>query len=155
MMTQTEIENYFKDIQGINEAKRVFKTLAKQLHPDIGGTETEFKLLNTIYNNILENKIYFSTDAKFDIEIEKIISQILHYENIVITVIGSWIWLEGETKIIKDKLKELGFRWAIKKKMWYFGEKVRNGGKTKSMEDIKNKYGSTTVKTQQKGKLTV
>jgi len=155
MMTQTEIENYFKDIQGINEAKRVFKTLAKQLHPDIGGTETEFKLLNTIYNNILEHKIYFSTDAKFDIEIEKIISQILHYENIVITVIGSWIWLEGETKIIKDKLKELGFRWAIKKKMWYFGEKVRNGGKTKSMEDIKNKYGSTTVKTQQKGKLTV
>lgn len=38
---------------------------------------------------ILENKIYFSTDAKFDIEIEKIISQILHYENIIIEVVGS------------------------------------------------------------------
>ncbi len=153
-MTQTEIENYFKDIKGINEAKKVFKTLAKKLHPDIGGTNEEFKILNTVYNNILENKIYFSTDAKFDIEIEKIISQILHYENIVITVIGSWIWLSGDTKVIKDKLKELSFRYASKKKMWYFGEKIKNGGKTKSMEDIKSKYGYSTVKTQQRGKIT-
>ena len=155
MMTQTEIENYFKDIQGINEAKKVFKTLAKQLHPDIGGTETEFKLLNTIYNNILENKIYYSTDAKFDIEIEKIISQILHYENINITIIGSWIWISGDTKPIKDKLKELSFRWAKVKQMWCYGEKIRNGGKTKSMENIRSKYRYSTVKIKTKEKLTI
>ena len=154
MMTQTEIENYFKDIKGINEAKKVFKTLARQLHPDIGGTNEEFKIFNTVYNNILENKIYFSTDAKFDIEIEKIISQILHYENIIIEVVGSWIWLSGDTKIIKEKLKELGFKWASKKKQWFYGEMKGRNHKEKSMEEIKSKYGYSTVKTQEKRRIT-
>jgi hypothetical protein len=118
-MTQNEIREQFDNITGINEAKKLYKTLAKKLHPDVGGSDEEFKLLNSIYNDIIENKIYFSNDSKFDIELEKIISQILHYDNVTIEVIGSWIWLTGETKAIKEHLKELGFKWASKKKQWY------------------------------------
>ncbi|MEA2018508.1 MAG: hypothetical protein U9N59_08670 [Campylobacterota bacterium] len=153
-MEKHEIERYFEEIQGINELKRVYKTLAKKLHPDIGGSEEEFKLLNSIYNYYLESKIYFSNDSKFDIELEKIISQILHFENITIEVMGSWIWVSGDTKPIKDKLKDLSFRYAYKKKMWYFGEKVRNGGKTKSMDEIKFKYGCETIKSKGNFKIT-
>ncbi len=109
--------------------------------------------MNQIYNDVLEHKIYFSNDTKFDIELEKVISQILHYENITIEVVGSWIWISGDTKPIKDKLKDLNFRWAIKKKMWYYGEKIRNGGNTKSMDDIKSKYGCTIVNGKVKMKL--
>jgi hypothetical protein len=152
-MTQEQIKKEFEAVTGINEAKKVFKQLAKQLHPDVGGSNEEFKLLNTIYNDILENKIYFSNDTKFDIELEKIISQILHYENIIIEVIGSWIWLSGDTKIIKDKLKELNFKWASKKKMWYYGEMKGRNPKQKSMSDIKNKYGCQTVKSKEKRKI--
>ena len=36
-----------------NEAKKVYKTLAKKLHPDVGGSEEEFKLLNAIYNDFM------------------------------------------------------------------------------------------------------
>lgn len=153
-MRKQEIEKYFEDIQGINELKRVYKTLAKKLHPDVGGSEEEFKILNSIYNHYLENKIYFSNESKIDIELEKVISQILHYENITIEIIGSWIWISGDTKLIKDKLKDLSFRYAYKKGMWYYGEKIRNGGKTKSMDEIKSKYGSTTIKRKEKKKLT-
>jgi len=134
---------------GLNEAKKVYKRLAKLLHPDVGGSNEEFKILNQVYNDIIEHKIYFSDNFKFDIELEKIISQILHYENIIIEVIGSWIWISGDTRTIKTKLKELGFRWARKKLMWYYGEKVRNGGKVKSMDEIKGKYGCIVVKNQQ------
>ena len=74
-------------------------------------------MLNAIYNDFIENKIYFSNDFKIDLDLEKIISQILHFENITIELVGSWIWLSGNTKEIKDKLKELGFKWASKKKM--------------------------------------
>jgi len=153
-MTKQEIENYFVDLQGINEAKKIYKILARQLHPDVGGNEEEFKILNSIYNYFLENKIYFSSESKFDLEIEKVISQILHFENLIIEVVGSWIWLSGDTKPIKDKLKDLSFRYAYKKKMWYFGEKIRNGGKTKSMEDIKSKYGCEIIKSKGKYKIT-
>ena len=153
MKTKEDIKKEFEGITGLNEAKKIYKRLAKELHPDVGGTEEEFKILNNIYNEIIEHKIYFSDAAKFDIELEKVISQILHYENIIIEIIGSWIWLSGETKIIKDKLKELNFKWASKKKMWYFGEMKGKNPKQKSMADIKNKYGCTTLRSQEKKKL--
>ena len=153
MRTIEEIQKEFEGVTGLNEAKKVYRLLAKELHPDVGGTNEEFKILNQVYNDTIEYKIYFSNDTKYDIELEKIISQILHYEDITIEVVGSWIWLSGDTKAIKDKLKELNFRWAGKKKMWYYGEKIRNGGKTKSMDDIKSKYGCTTVRSKWKRKL--
>ncbi len=151
-MTREEIIKEFSEVTGINEAKKVYKTLAKKLHPDVGGSEEEFKLLNAIYNDFIENKIYFSNDFKIDLDLEKIISQILHFENIIIELVGSWIWLSGDTKEIKDKLKELGFKWASKKKMWFYGEMKKRNHKEQSLEDIKAKYGSETLKEVNKNK---
>ena len=153
-MTHTEIENHFINIKSINEAKKVYKTLAKQLHPDIGGDTESFKMLNSMYTYLIEHKIYFSSGVKIDIELEKIISLILHFENITIELVGSWCWVSNVNytdKVVISKLKELGFKWASKKKMWHFSfEKSKNGGKTKSMNEIKNKYGYTEVKTKGK-----
>ena len=152
-MTREEILKEFQDIEGINEAKKIYKTLAKNLHPDIGGSEEDFKILNEIYNNLIEHKIYFSNSSKIDIELEKIISLILHFENINIELIGSWIWVNGDTKEIKEKLKEIGFKWASKKKMWYYGEMKAKNPNPKSMEEIKTKYGSETLKSNEKKKI--
>ncbi|XPV67771.1 MAG: hypothetical protein ACNI25_10645 [Halarcobacter sp.] len=152
-MTKLEIENEFRDVVGINEAKKVYKTLAKKLHPDVGGSDEEFKILNAVYNDFIENKIHFSNDSKIDIELEKIISQILHYEDITIELVGSWIWVSGNTKEIKDKLKELGFKWASKKKMWYYGEMKAKNPNPKSMDEIKAKYGSKAFKDKERGSI--
>ena len=38
-----------------------------------------------------------------------------NFENITIELIGSWIWVSGDTREIKEKLKEIGFKWASKK----------------------------------------
>ncbi|MFA7083907.1 MAG: hypothetical protein WC141_05165 [Arcobacteraceae bacterium] len=152
-MTKEAIQNEFKGVQGINEAKKIYKTLAKKLHPDVGGSEEAFKALNAVYTDLIEHKIYFSNDIKIDVELEKIISLILHFENIVIELVGSWIWVSGDTKEIKDKLKELGFKWASKKKMWFYGEMKGRNPKEKSLDDIKSKYGSQTLKTNEKRKL--
>ena len=59
-MKKEEILKEFKNIEGIHEAKKIYKTLAKKLHPDIlGGDEERFKLLNSIYTDLIEYKIYF------------------------------------------------------------------------------------------------
>ena len=153
-MTREEILREFKGVEGINEAKKIYKTLAKKLHPDmVGGDEESFKLLNAIYTDLIEHKIYFSNDFKIDIELEKIISLILHFENITIELVGSWIWVSGDTREIKNKLKELGFKWASKKKMWFYGEMKGRNPNEKSMEEIKSKYGSETLKTNDKKKI--
>ena len=150
-MTREEILREFKSVEGINEAKKIYKTLAKKLHPDmVGGDEESFKLLNAVYTDLIEHKIYFSNDIKIDIELEKIISLILHFENITIELVGSWVWVSGDTREIKEKLKELGFKWASKKKMWFYGEMKGRNPQEKSMEEIKSKYGSETLKTKEK-----
>lgn len=149
-MTREEILNEFKGVEGINEAKRIYKQLAKKLHPDMeGGDEESFKLLNAIYTNLIEHKIYFSNDFKINVELEKVISLILHFENITIELVGSWVWVSGDTK----EIKELGFKWAMKKKMWYYGEMKSKNPTPKSMEEIKSKYGSETLKTNDKKKI--
>ena len=152
-MTQSQIEEQFKGIEGINEAKKVYKELAKKLHPDVGGSTELFKTLNHVYNHILEHGLSFLDESQFDLELEKVISKILHYENIIIEVVGSWIWLSGDTKAIKETLKELNFKWARKKKMWYYGEMKGRNPKQKSMEDIKAKYGCQEVKSRQRTKI--
>ncbi len=152
-MTRVEIKQEFKSIEGINEAKKIYKELAKQLHPDVGGSTDDFKVLNEVYNDFIENGLVFDEDSEIDIELEKIISQILHYENITIEVVGSWIWITGDTKEIKQHLKELGFKWASKKKMWYYGEMKGRNPKQQSMDTIKAKYGSTTMNKKERSKI--
>ena len=152
-MTKIDIENEFISVSGINEAKKIYKTLAKKLHPDVGGSEKEFKILNAVYTDFIEHKIYFSSESKIDLELEKIISQILHFEDITIELIGSWIWISGNTKEVKETLKELNFKWASKKKMWYYGEMKGRNLKQKSMNEIKGKYGSKTYKSKQRNSI--
>ncbi len=153
-MTLEEIKNEFRGVEGINEAKKIYKQLAKILHPDkIGGDEESFKLLNAFYNELIEHKIYFSNNVKIDIELEKVISLILHLDDVVIELVGQWVWVSGDTKEHKEKLKELGFKWASKKKMWYFGELKRRNHKEQSIEDIKSKYGSETLKSKDKKQI--
>lgn len=154
-MTLEEIKNEFRNVEEISEAKKIYKQLAKILHPDkIGGDEESFKLLNTFYNKLIEHKIYFSNNIKIDIELEKVISLLLHLDNLTIEIVGQWLWVSGDTKEHKEKLKELGFKWASKKKMWYFGELKGRNHKEQSIEDIKAKYGSETLKSKEKKQIT-
>lgn len=152
-MNTEEIKQMFKNITDLKEAKKIYKVLAKRLHPDTGGTNEEFKILNNVYTDYINNDLYFSSETKINLDLEKIISQILHYENIIIEIVGEWIWLSGNTKEIKEHLKKLGFKWRSKKKMWSYGEMKTRNHKAQKMEDIKAKYGSHTVKTKHQNKL--
>lgn len=71
-MVHVQMEEQFKNIEGINEAKNRYKQLVKKLHPDVEGRNELLKMLNSIYKHILENGIYFSNESKFDLELEKL-----------------------------------------------------------------------------------
>ena len=73
-----------------------------------------------------------------------IIQQIkcLKVDNIKIELIGSWLWLSGDTFKIKDKLKEIGFFYSNNKKAWFY-----NGAKYKThkafyknIQELKNRF---------------
>lgn len=68
--------------------------------------------------------------------------------NVQIEVCGSWVWITGNTKPYKDILKDNGYKWACKKKAWYFRPsdfKSFSRGKY-SLDDIRANYGSNNIR---------
>ncbi|PAF42405.1 hypothetical protein [Helicobacter sp. 11S02629-2] len=141
---QIKLTKAFLEISNLKEAKTLYKKLALSLHPDKGGSTEAFQTLNQIYNLYLENRLYFSSQTKINLELEKVISHLLHIQDITIEVVGKWIWISGNTKEHKDTLKDLGFKYASKKKMWYYGETKKRHA-PQEMEEIRAKYGSIEV----------
>ena len=83
----------------------------------------------------MKNEIKLNEGIK---EIEKI-----NDENIQKELIGEWIWISGDTWKHKETLKNLGFRWASKKKMWYYREEKSSawrGNKQYTMDEITERH---------------
>ncbi|WP_435112490.1 molecular chaperone DnaJ, partial [Enterobacter hormaechei] len=78
-------------------------------------------------------------------DLEKVLNTLSGLTGIVYEVIGNWVWISGETKEHKDILKEMGCKWASKKKQWFYRpeeHKSRWNRKEHSIEEIREMYGT-------------
>jgi len=156
---------YFKDCKCIEDVKKMYRKLCKEYHPDLHGAATEeiMKAINAEYEIAFERyrNVHETADSTADSkqtytahtdttetpeEFRKIIERLITCEGLEISIVGRWIWAEGNTYPHKEILKELGFKFASKKKAWYWhregdGCKSRKG---LSMDSIKAKYGCET-----------
>jgi len=157
-------QSYFSNTTDINILKSEYKKLVKQYHPDNnnGNTLEIMQAINNEYDYILKNRIFFDNEKQKETEInfsntmKEILSKIINFDNVKIEIIGSWIWLDGNTYAIKEQLKELDFQWSAGKKKWYFTEEQFNKKKykQKSYEVLKNIYGYMAIDSQPALKLT-
>jgi len=162
-MTNTQIKQELQKARDLKELKSIMRKLSKLVHPDLGGDTEQMQYLNEIYNKALENFIYFTStgtaeETEININVEKIIRDLLHLEDIEIEICGSWIWVKGETKQHKETLKKSGFRWSKNKKEWYNNQLDPNKDKkrfrgTSSKDEIIAKYGATKIATNQQTKI--
>lgn len=145
---------YFTNVKTLEELRKEYKNLLKKFHPDNqNGSEEICKEINIEYDIVLERIkngfTYENTSenysSKFNNMFKDIISKIINI-NADIEIIGSWIWVTGNTFPYKDLLKTLGFKWCNNKKAWTFHELPSTNRKKMSMEKIRSIYGSETVK---------
>ncbi|SDE65289.1 hypothetical protein SAMN05216464_108102 [Mucilaginibacter pineti] len=148
---------WFKECRTLDEVKALYKKLAKQYHPDLGGDNETMQQINVAYSRAcataIKNDGKFTAEEaeeeiRFSEEYREAIEKIIHLEGITIELVGNWVWVTGGTRVHKDTLKSAGYYFASKKLAWYFrtGEyKVKNGGK-KSLDEIRAKYGAEVVK---------
>ena len=151
---------YFNTITTLAELKATYRKLAFEFHPDRGGDIEIMKAINNEYDEVFADlKAGYNSTVKEERQTTEmpedyrvIIEAIINLEGLEIEICGNWIWLTGNTKEHKDILKGLGFKWAPKKKSWYWraDEYKSYGRKNTSMNDIRNKYGSNGVKTTTK-----
>ena len=90
-------------------------------------------------------KTYATTENAADFI--EIINVLLHLDGLSVELCGRWLWIGGNTKEHKEALKAAGCRWSSTKKLWswHFAEEGQRWHKgTKTMAEIRSKYGSTT-----------
>lgn len=143
------------------EFRTKFRNLAKSMHPDKGGDEEQMKmlleayeLLQTAYNfSKVGETDEFENDGKYwelTEEMERIYRKIYRFKNIVIEVVGTWMWVTGNTYDVKDVLKGLDMCYSRAKRAWYWKPTAgKRKGTGKSLEDIKDIFGSKRLDTEQ------
>ena len=154
---------YFKNVKDIKELKKEYKKLAFENHPDRGGKLEVMQEINKEYEKLtilLKTKSAKQEQQQGEPTAEDIrrareqakefihiIDQIINLDGIIVEVVGDWVWLTGNTKEHKEKIKECGFYYASKKRAWYLkpADYTARSRKNYTLDDIKNKYGSTTI----------
>lgn len=147
---------YFQPNLTVDELKRRYFQLAKLHHPDLGGDLRTMQAINHQYEHrlsLLDGTHYTEFSYKYNSEAEQALMQKIQelisedMFGVDITLIGSWLWLTGNTKAHKDALKRLGCKWHREKECWFwhFG-KWRGKASRSSLGELAGKYGSQTFK---------
>lgn len=153
---------YFTTYSTVEDLKHNYRVLVQKYHPDCGGSESDMIAINSEYEYLFDmakegskvnaeesGSTWHETAHDINDGFRAIICNIAAIQGVIVEVCGSWVWVSGETKPVKDLLKTAGFKFAMKKVAWYWhsGEyKHFAKGKNYSLEEIRHIHGSQRVK---------
>ena len=172
---------WFKGCTTAEAVKKMYRDLCKAYHPDLHPGEAneaamkeinaEYDIAWARYKNVHgtagnNGKGNFTADTENAAEnhrtadeapdgFKDIINSIIGCDGIDIDLVGSWVWVTGNTYIHRETLKGAGFKWAGKKQAWYWhpaDEGARRHSKL-SLDEIKQKYGCETFTGKAQPKL--
>ena len=134
--------------------KKAYKKACIKFHPDRNPAGEEMmKAINQAFEALkdFEGEVE-SGGLDYSELLNNALSKIINIPNINIEVCGAWVWVTGDTRPHAKALGKsgAGFFYASKKKAWYFRPddyKSSSRGK-RSLDDIRSKYGSQSVRNQ-------
>jgi len=162
--------NYFQNITEPNEIKKHYRKLAFQFHPDKAKDITEseateiMKEINNQYHITLKGldgskfqgfkseytyKYNYTTEQSI---VDKVNAVFALKANLTVEIIGTWLWVSGDSFEVRKQLKKIGLKFSGSKKSWYFytGYFVKKSKKVHSMNNIRNMYGVKTIEEDEK-----
>lgn len=138
------------------DLKKQYRTWCKKLHPDHGGDPEAFREMMEEYQEAQLHgfkKEAQAQETELTAELERALKKIVTLEGLEIDLVGSWLWVSGNTFSFKDILKEAGFKWASKRKKWYFSEEKAKGKFKGDFEQLKAHHGFKEIKTNKTEKI--
>ena len=150
---------WFDNPQTLEDLKRQYKRLAMAHHPDKGGSVAEMQEINSEYDELFQllknthkaasGETYTTSQENNEsaADFREIINSLIRFDGLHIEICGTWLWVSGDTKPHRDELKRLKFRWSNSKMAWYYHTSPyrKRGGKTLTLDEIRDLYGSETV----------
>jgi hypothetical protein len=155
------MSTYFKGCQSLEEAKSLYKKLARRHHPDMGGDTRIMQEINAEYARFQSEFVYRSERNRQQQAHAKQKKTAADYHNLEevtevlrvkieaalnmgldVELCGLWVWVSGDTRTFKEELKALGFRWSPDKAAWYFAGVPSISRNRHTMDEIRQMYGS-------------
>lgn len=147
---------WFNNVKTLDELRSMYRKLAFLHHPDRGGSTIDMQEINNEYDilskRLINSNTEFSEGRKtweefVSSEIRNKLNEIIFLEDIIIEIIGSWIWVTGNTRAVKEHLKQYGFKFSPNKLAWYWqtGDYRKLSKKQFSLDDLRCMYGSDEV----------
>jgi hypothetical protein len=147
--------NWFVGLHTVEEIKSHYRRLAMQHHPDRGGDTAKMQDINAQYLVALKachGQTSHDTEGRehtyrYNEAVEQAVMDKL-YEILRIkfdgqvSLIGTWIWIQGETRPVKDQLKAIGCLWHSKRAMWYWRQQeYRSRYSGQGLDALAARYG--------------
>jgi len=141
----------------LEELKAQYRKLAMEHHPDKGGDTEEMKAINAEYDALftLLKDVHKTKDgetytarqptAETSEYFKALIDELMRMDDIVIEVIGCFVWVTGNTKPYREQLRALRFQWHSKKIAWYLKPEDyrKKSRKDYDLEEIRHMYGTS------------
>jgi curved DNA-binding protein CbpA len=139
------------------ELKTQYRKLAMEHHPDRGGDLEAMKQVNAEYDMLFprlkgihqtkDGETYTARQATSETaeHFKDLIGQLMRMDDIVIEVIGCFVWVTGNTKPHREQLKALRFQWHSKKTAWYLAPEDyrKRSRKDYGLDEIREMYGTS------------
>ena len=149
--------SYFKPTpKTLEDLKKQYRKLAFRHHPDKSGDTDTMKAVNNEYDNLFkelkdihktkDGETYTAKQATSETpdQFKDLINELMKMDDIIVEIIGCFVWVTGNTKPHREKLKELKFQWHNKKSAWYLKPENyrRKSRKEYGLDEIREMYGS-------------
>ena len=147
------MRKWFENVKTIDELRKEYRRLLKLYHPDNeNGSVDITQEINSEYDLVFsilskekqQDRQYYTQEEKVENEaFKEILNKVIHI-NADVEIVGEWIWIEKGSYEYRELLKSIGFRYASRKKAWYwhYGEYHRRSKTEISLDEIRLKYGT-------------
>lgn len=145
----------------LEELKSMYRALAMRHHPDVGGDVEVMKVINNEFDSLFpslkdihknkDGETYTAKNPTTETpeHFREIINSLLSLkmDGVDIELIGSFLWVSGNTYIYRAQIKALGFKWSQNKTAWYISpEGYRKYGKKQyDLDEIRAMYKTSKV----------
>jgi hypothetical protein len=153
-----------------DEARSLYRKLARENHPDFGGDLRTMQQINAEYAEYSANAARHEARQRqqqahaegkksaadyHDVnevaeELRQVIESLLNISpDLIVEVCGLWIWVTGETRAHKDEIKSIpGMRYAPDKCAWYYAAIPSYNRVKRTLDEIRNMHGSQVFSRQ-------
>ena len=159
---------FFSGMASVADVKQEYRRLAMLHHPDRGGDTATMQAINAAYHAALKaldrsetvdssgetHTYYYSPEREQSVmdKISETLAAGVITDDVEMILVGTWIWISGATRPIKDTLKQLGYRWHGVRQRWYHrpdGYRSRYNNAA-SFGDLMATYGASYIRPEEK-----